>query len=77
MKVDTSDPRVEGLAKHLAKKKLISMTRMEEVASFMPDAMNSAMEKVWARSGPEDEVIRNKFRNEAVDIISYLDTVGN
>lgn len=77
MKVDMSDPRVEGLAKQLAKQRLIADTGMGPVAAAMPDITDKAMEKVWAQTAPEDEVVRNKFRNNAVEILAYLDKVSN
>lgn len=73
MKVDTSDPRVEGLAKHLAMLKLMDMTGTKVMADSMPDVFQRAMDKVWAGTMQADEDKRNMFRSFAIDILKYMD----
>lgn len=73
MKVDMSDPRVEGLAKHLAMLKLMDMTGTKALNDIVPDILQRAMDKVWAGTTEVDEDKRNMFRSFAVDILTYMD----
>lgn len=78
MKVDATDPRVEGLAKYLVGKSLVRMTGLGPVAQAMPDMIANATNAVWnEKNSAEDNKIKNHYRTEAADILNYLDSVAN
>lgn len=78
MKVDATDPRVEGLAKFLVGKSMVRMTGLGPVAKAMPDVITRATHAVWdEKNGPEDNKIKDHYRTEAADILDYLDKVAN